>query len=167
MRWMYTTSLILSRFLPLFHNPISNWKKKERKKKESNNSTRLSKCEEPQFSLFIPSSKGKKRKVRCSKNCWWRGARSKANANNCPCFLLTWFKFFYSKQLLWLCSSRVNFLAIRGEKKQQEENILVFLSRLFCLCFYKLGTLTCKSNKSMHTKFIKVKQQWVKLTVLS
>lgn len=83
---MYTTSLILSRFLPLFHNPISNWKKKERKKKESNNSTRLSKCEEPQFSLFIPSSKGKKRKVRCSKNCRWKGARSKANANNCPFF---------------------------------------------------------------------------------
>lgn len=51
------------------------------------------------------------------------------------------------------------FSSNKGGKKQQEENILVFLSRLFCLCFYKLGTLTCKSNKSMHTKFIKVKQQ--------
>lgn len=166
MRWMYTTSLILSRFLPLFHNPISNWKKKERKKKESNNSTRLSKCEEPQFSLFIPSSKGKKEKSDAPKTVDGREHGVKQMQTTAR-FLLTWFKFFYSKQLLWLCSSRVNFLAIRGEKKQQEENILVFLSRLFCLCFYKLGTLTCKSNKSMHTKFIKVKQQWVKLTVLS
>lgn len=29
MRWMYATSLILSRFSPLFHNPTSNQEKKK------------------------------------------------------------------------------------------------------------------------------------------
>jgi len=88
MRWMYTTSLILSRFLPLFHNPISNWKKKERKKKESNNSTRLSKCEEPQFSLFIPSSKGKKEKSDAPKTVDGREHGVKQIQTTAPVFYL-------------------------------------------------------------------------------
>lgn len=107
--------------------------------------------------------------VGCSERCWWKEATGKQIINTvkskplftCKPFLLTWFKLFYSKQSLWLCSFRVSFLTTRGKKNKINVSL-----QLFCVLIQNLGNPTCKTNPNPQTmEFIRVdEQQWVKLT---